>query len=91
MARMGDGEEGRGWKGEEEEEEKEGGLRETASGPHRHLDSAAMFFCSLIKQPQGRKRRRLPREREEARWRRKRRKTDERREDGRENSCLEVE
>lgn len=54
----------------------EGGLRETASGPHRHLDSAAMFFCSLIKQPRGRKRRRLPREREEARWRRKRRKTD---------------
>jgi len=30
-----------------------------------------MFFCSLIKQPRGRKRRRLPREREEARrWRR---------------------
>lgn len=75
----------------EEEEEGEGGLRETASGPHRHLDSAAMFFCSLIKQPRGRKRRRLPREREEARWRRKRRKTDERREDGREGSCLEVE
>lgn len=76
---------------EKEEEEEEGGLRETASGPHRHLDSAAMFFCSLIKQPRGRKRRRLPREREEARWRRKRRKTDERREDGREGSCLEVE
>lgn len=37
-----------------------GGLRETASGPHRHLDSAAMFFCHLIKQPRGRKRRRLP-------------------------------
>lgn len=91
MARMGDGGEGRGWKEEEEEEEEEGGLRETASGPHRHLDSATMFFCSLIKQPRGRKRRRLPREREEARWRRKRRKTDERREDGREGSCLEVE
>lgn len=70
---------------------RKGGLRETASGPHRHLDSAAMFFCSLIKQPRGRKRRRLPREREEARWRRKRRKTDERREDGRESLCLEVE
>lgn len=89
MARMGDEEkEGGGKRGEEEEE---GGLRETASGPHRHLDSAAMFFCSLIKQPRGRKRRRLPREREEARWRRKRRKTDERREDGREGLCLEVE
>lgn len=71
----------------------EGGLRETASRPHRHLDSAAMFFCSLIKQPRGRKRRRLPprkggstvaKEEEENRPERGGR-------DGREGSCLEVE
>lgn len=33
----------------------EGRLRETASGSHRHLDSAAMFFCRLIKQPRRKK------------------------------------
>jgi len=76
MARTGGGKEEEEEEGEEEKEEVEekveGGLRETASRPHRHLDSAAMFFCRLIKQPWGRKRRRLPREREEARSRRRR-------------------
>lgn len=71
---------GRRWQDRRGEE---GGLRETASGSYRHLDSAVMFFCRLIKQPRGRKRRRLPREREEARRTRKGRKTGEREEESR--------
>lgn len=86
---------------EEEEEKVEGGLRETASGPHRHLDSAAMFFCRLIKQlgeekdvgflEKGRKYRGGRGGKPTKGEGNEEEMMEESREDGRESSCLEVE